>query len=129
MLSDLSLHLGPYDRLSTSRTAPLRFGETVRLTRVRHRAVIDTRTVPFSVRRINDSKMMSGRTKIVTAGRTGLTRIAYAVIFVDGKRVGTTHIDRTVLRAPRTRSSASARSSRSPCTAGRRTPPSRSPAR
>jgi uncharacterized protein YabE (DUF348 family) len=102
LLSDLSLHLGPYDRLSTSRTAPLRFGETVRLTRVRHRAVIDTRTVPFSVRRINDSKMMSGRTQIVTAGRTGLTRIAYAVIFVDGKRVGTTHIDRTVLRAPRT---------------------------
>ena len=102
LLSDLSLHLGPYDRLSTARTAPLRFGEIVRLTRVRHRAVIDTRTVPFGVRRINDSSMLSGRTKIVTAGRTGLTRVAYAVIFVDGKRVGTTHIDRTVLRAPRT---------------------------
>jgi resuscitation-promoting factor RpfB len=102
LLSELSLHLGPYDRLSTSRKAPLRFGEIIRLTRVQHRAVIDTRTVPFAVRRINDSNLLTGHTKLVTAGRTGLTRVAYAVIFVDGKRVGTTHIDRTVIRAPRT---------------------------
>jgi resuscitation-promoting factor RpfB len=102
LLSDLSLHLGPYDRLSTSRKAPLRFGEIIRLTRVRHRAVIDTRTVPYAVRRVNDSSMLSGRTKIVTAGRTGLTRVAFAVIYVDGKRVGTTHVNRTVIRAPRT---------------------------
>lgn len=102
LLSDLSLHLGPYDRLSASQTAPLRYGEILRLTRVRHRAVINTQSVPFGVRRINDSSMLSGRTEIVTAGSTGLTRIAYAVIYVDGKRVGTTRIDRTVLRAPRT---------------------------
>ena len=102
LLSDLSLQLGPYDRLSTSGTAPLRFGEVIRLTRVQHRAVIATRPVPYDVRRIDDSSMLSGRTTIVTPGRTGLVRVAYAVIYVDGKRVGTTRVDRTVLRAPRT---------------------------
>jgi uncharacterized protein YabE (DUF348 family) len=101
LLSDLSLQLGPYDRLSVKRSAPLEFGQIIRLTRVRHRAVIDTRSVPFQTRSVNDSSMYSGRTKIVTAGRTGLQRIAYAIIYVDGKRVGTTPVQRTTVRAPR----------------------------
>src|SRR6476469_1189561 len=50
LLSDLSLDLGPYDRLSTTGSAPITEGATIKLTRVRHRAVIDTRTVPFDVR-------------------------------------------------------------------------------
>src|SRR6185312_4553076 len=102
LLSDLGLDVGPYDRLSISRGAALTEGATIKLTRVQHRAVIDTRTIPYAVRRINDPHMLSGRTKIVTAGRTGLARLAYAVIYVNGKRVGTTHIDRSVLRNPRT---------------------------
>ena len=102
LLSDLGLDIGPYDRLSLSRSATLTDGATIRLTRVQHRAVIDTRTIPYNVRRINDPQMLSGRTKIITPGRTGLSRVAYAVIYVNGKRVGTTHIDRTVMRKPRT---------------------------
>lgn len=102
LLSDLSLQLGPYDRLSPGKAAALHDGTVIRLTRVRHRAVIATRTVPYSVRSINDSSMPAGQTKIVTAGRTGLVRVAYAVIYVNGKRVGTTKVVRSVIRAPRT---------------------------
>jgi resuscitation-promoting factor RpfB len=102
LLSDLSLDLGPYDRLSIGRKTPLTEGATIKLTRVTHRAVFDNRTIPYAVRRINDAKLLSGRTQIVTAGRTGLARVAYAVIYVNGKRVGTTHVQRTVVRKPRT---------------------------
>jgi uncharacterized protein YabE (DUF348 family) len=102
LLSDLSLEVGPYDRLSISRKAALTEGATIKLTRVTHRAVIDNRAIPYDVRHVNDPKLLSGRTKIVTAGRTGLARVAYAVIYVNGKRVGTTHVQRTVLRKPRT---------------------------
>jgi uncharacterized protein YabE (DUF348 family) len=102
VLSDLSLQLGPYDRLSPARSTQLTDGAVIKLTRVRHRAVIDTRTIPFQIRSINDSSMPSGRTQITTPGRVGLTRVSYAVIYVNGKRVGTTRIERQVERAPRT---------------------------
>jgi uncharacterized protein YabE (DUF348 family) len=102
LLSDLSLHLGPYDRLSTPQTADLVNGQTVTLTRVQHRAVISNQSIPYPVKSVDDASMVKGNTKIVTAGRAGLSRVAYAIIFVDGKRVGTTKVDRTVLRQPRT---------------------------
>jgi hypothetical protein len=102
LLDDLNLHLGPYDRLSVKRSAQLSDGLSVKLTRVQHRAVFRTRTVPYQIRSINDSSMPSGRTKIVTAGRIGLMRVSYAIVYVDGKRVGTTHLTREVVRKPQT---------------------------
>jgi resuscitation-promoting factor RpfB len=101
LLDDLNLHLGPYDRLSVKRSTPLADGLTVKLTRVRHRAVFRTQAVPYQVRSINDSTMPSGRTKVVTAGRSGLMRVSYAIVYVDGKRVGKTHLTREVVRKPR----------------------------
>ena len=102
LLSDLSLQVGPYDRLSVARTADLTDGETVTVTRVQHRAVITNQAIPYPVKSIGDSSMVKGSTKVITPGRAGLARVAYAIIFVDGKRVGTTTVDRTVLRQPRT---------------------------
>jgi resuscitation-promoting factor RpfB len=102
LLSDLSLQLGAYDRLSVAKTKQLTDGTVIRLTRVHHRAVITTRRIPYQVRSIKDSSMNAGATKVITPGRAGLVRLEYAVVFVDGKRVGTTKIRRTVLRQPRT---------------------------
>lgn len=102
LLDDLSLQVGPYDRLSVTRSAQLSNGLTITLTRIRHRAVFDTRTIPYQVRSVDDSSMLSGHSKIVTAGRTGLMRVSYAVVYVNGKRVGTTHLSRDVVRKPRT---------------------------
>jgi uncharacterized protein YabE (DUF348 family) len=102
LLADLSLELGPYDRLSAAESAPLSDGDKITLTRVRHRAVVKTQTVPFKTRSISDPKMFEGQTKIITPGRNGSVRVAYAIIFVDGKQVGTTKLQRTVITEPRT---------------------------
>ena len=102
LLDQLALHVGPYDRVSAKNSTPLENGLKVTLTRVRHRAVFDNRTVPFAVRRINDSSLLRGHTKVITPGRTGLTRVSYAIVYVDGKKVGTTHVNRDVVRRPRT---------------------------
>ncbi len=64
--------------------------------------MFDTRTIPFAVRRIDDSSLLRGHTKVITAGRAGLVRVSYAVVYVNGKRVGTTHVNRDVVRRPRT---------------------------
>ncbi|MGH8862037.1 MAG: ubiquitin-like domain-containing protein [Jatrophihabitantaceae bacterium] len=102
LLSDLSLRVGPYDRLSAAGTTPLVNGATIALTRVQHRAVVKTTSIPFPTRSIKDASMYAGSTKIVTPGRTGLARVSYAIVFVNGKRVGTVSYHRDVLRTPRT---------------------------
>ncbi|HEY8301172.1 MAG TPA: ubiquitin-like domain-containing protein [Jatrophihabitans sp.] len=102
LLDQLSLHIGPYDRVSAKASTPLTTGLKLILTRVRHHAMFDTRSIPFAVRQINDSSMLRGHTQVITAGRTGLMHVSYAVIYVNGKQVGTTHVNRDVVRNPRT---------------------------
>jgi resuscitation-promoting factor RpfB len=101
LFADLGVRMRSSDRLSVSATAPLRAGETIRLTRVDRRTITKTVAVPFPTRKIADAKMASGRTVVVTPGRNGSKRISYAMIYVDGKYAGRTKTGSVMVKAPR----------------------------
>jgi uncharacterized protein YabE (DUF348 family) len=100
LFADLGVPMHPNDRLSVSATAPLKAGETIRLTRVDRRMVIKTVSVPFPTRRIHDAKMAAGRTVVVKAGHNGKEQIAYALVYVDGKLAGRTKVGTKMMSEP-----------------------------
>ena len=99
LLSDLNVTLGPDDRLSSALGDPLTDGAQLTVRRVEHKTLTQTRVLPFRTRTTSDPSLATGTTE-VRAGHRGLQRIRWAAVYVDGKLVGKTRIDVTVVRTP-----------------------------
>jgi uncharacterized protein YabE (DUF348 family) len=100
VLADLGITLDANDRLSAARSAPVQAGTTIRIQRVTKRVVTKTRPIPFAITKRRDSTLRIGTTKIVRPGKKGTAQITYAVVYVDGKVVGTTRLKSVVLAKP-----------------------------
>jgi hypothetical protein len=77
-------------------------GMTIQVERVGKKTITRTQAVPYPTKRVRDSALAAGTTKIVQAGRKGQARITYSVVYVDGQPVGQTKIAAVTLQAPRT---------------------------
>ena len=84
LFDDMGVDVRPSDRLSVSATAPLRTGQTIRLTRIDHKRSIMHLSVPFKTQRIADSHLAAGKTKVVKNGKVGTRRVTYLLVYVDG---------------------------------------------
>lgn len=102
-LVQAGVKLGPTDRLSPPRDAPLTDHLTIRVTRVVGRHVTESFPVPFGTERRPDATTFQGDTKVLVQGRPGVLVRTYTLSFVNG-RLAAKHLDgehRTV--APVTR--------------------------
>jgi resuscitation-promoting factor RpfB len=100
LLADLSVVVGPEDRLTPSTGAVLRANGTIVLKRISRATITQTAPIPFKVTNQDDSSLKSGQTKVITPGKKGLAEITYAVVYVDGKIVGRTKLKSVVVQAP-----------------------------
>jgi uncharacterized protein YabE (DUF348 family) len=100
LLSDMSITMGPQDKLSVPTTQGVRSGEVIVLKRVKTVSQVATVNVPYKVSKQSDSSMANGTTKVVKAGKNGTARVTYAVVYVDGKYAGRTTIKTVTLKAP-----------------------------
>jgi resuscitation-promoting factor RpfB len=100
LLADLGIRLGPKDRLSAPVSSALTANQKLVLGRVATRRVTEARVLPFPVKKVPTATLPAGQTQIVTAGRTGLAQVTYALVYLDGKLVGKTPIKDVVVRAP-----------------------------
>jgi resuscitation-promoting factor RpfB len=100
LLGDLNIAVGPQDMLSAVANSPLRDGETIDVTRVRKNNVVKNHPVPFPTRRVGDSTMYVGQSKLVRQGKDGVEAVTTAVVRVDGKVVGRTIVKRVVTKQP-----------------------------
>jgi uncharacterized protein YabE (DUF348 family) len=103
MLADLSIPVGPNDRLSVPQTHAIAEGETITLTRVVTKHVTSTLEVPYSISKEQDSSLDRGITQVVKAGKNGSAQVTYAIVYMNGKVVGKTRIKTVVLASPTTR--------------------------
>jgi uncharacterized protein YabE (DUF348 family) len=103
LLSDLQIALGPKDTVSALITSALTPNQTLVVKRVKTANVTATKALPFKTTRVKTSALPAGQTKLVKAGKNGVVRITYALVYIDGTLIGKTAIKTVVVRAPITR--------------------------
>jgi uncharacterized protein YabE (DUF348 family) len=100
VLAELGITLSHRDRLSVPADSPVVSGQTVRVQRVDKQLVSKIKKLPFDVVRHKDADLRAGTTKIVRHGKLGRQRVTYALVYVDGKLVGRTLINRVTVAKP-----------------------------
>ncbi|MCW2599563.1 MAG: transglycosylase protein [Frankiales bacterium] len=84
-LMQMHVKLRPHDKLSLARTARVKDGMVIRITRLDGRRVGEDFAIPFGVERRADSSMYRGQSKVVRFGRVGVLHRKYLLNFVNGK--------------------------------------------
>jgi uncharacterized protein YabE (DUF348 family) len=85
LLSERKVRVTPRDVLSPKASARLTSGQVVRILRVSGGRVVATVPIGYDVRRVPDSSMWKGDSKVVKRGRVGALRRTFAVTYVNGK--------------------------------------------
>ena len=100
LITTLGLKIHPGDRLSVKSTKALRAGEKIVLQRVTHRTVVRHGPLAYPTKRISDSSMYQGQTKVVSSGKRGTLAVTYVLAYIDGKFAGTVSKARAVIGKP-----------------------------
>jgi uncharacterized protein YabE (DUF348 family) len=89
-LADNKITLARDDRMSVATGAPVTDAMTIVLIRVRYQTV--TRNVPMTppVQRRPDSTLLKGTEVVARPGRPGVQRVTYLLVYISGKRAGST---------------------------------------
>ena len=71
----------------------------VRITRVRGSQAVDDQIVPQTTTRVADGDLYTGETQVADAGRPGVIRLVYTLVYADNKLVSRTLASRTQTQA------------------------------
>ncbi|MEO6703465.1 MAG: ubiquitin-like domain-containing protein [Jatrophihabitantaceae bacterium] len=96
-ISDGGIFLAPNDRLSVAGTSTITDNEVIRIQRVSYGTSVQQVNVPYDVVKQDDPNSYVGTDSVVTAGKNGLSRITYQLVYVDGKLAGRVPVATTVL--------------------------------
>ncbi|HEV7206296.1 MAG TPA: ubiquitin-like domain-containing protein [Jatrophihabitans sp.] len=102
VLDDMGILLRPQDRVSPALPTVLSASQTITVQRLGSTVMVRSKSVPYSTSRVADGTMPAGTTKVLTAGRDGLSKLTYSVVYVDGKAIGTTLLSSVLVLKPRT---------------------------
>jgi resuscitation-promoting factor RpfB len=102
VLAELSLNVSGYDKVSVPLTTQPTDGLLVVVKRVRLTVHTVTVKMPFRVISHKDSKAYTGTTKVIKAGRSGIDRVTYQYVYLDGKLVGKRRVWVITAAHPRT---------------------------
>ena len=103
LLADLGVTVDGDDRVTPSSTTALSDGLKVVVQRVSKRTVAESSAIPFATSTQHDSTRLAGDTQVVRAGKDGVARITWALVYIDGKLAGRTKVSTAVVRAPVTK--------------------------
>jgi uncharacterized protein YabE (DUF348 family) len=101
LLKDLTITVGPKDRVVPGVTAPLHTGGTVTVQRIVTKVETIRQAVSFPVNRISDSSMYAGDVSVITRGVQGAANVTYNDTYADGKLIGRTQLHSVTLSQPR----------------------------
>jgi hypothetical protein len=71
--------------------------------KVEKRTVTERRTVRFLTRKVQDSSLTKGTSKVVRRGAAGVVTLTYEVTLTDGRQTGKRLLHKVLTRAPVTR--------------------------
>jgi len=102
-LSAAGIRLGKEDRVSPGRDAAAPTGTIIEVQRVRTTKKTTEKDIAFTTRRVNDSSLLRGTTRVRTKGVAGVRTTVTKVVTVDGKVESRTTVSSEVTRKPVTR--------------------------
>jgi uncharacterized protein YabE (DUF348 family) len=102
LLKDLSIKLGPTDRVTPGVTHALSTGGVVTVQRIVTKVETVLESVSFPVHKISDSSMYSGDVSVITRGVQGSANVTYSDTYADGKLIGRTVLHSVTVSQPTT---------------------------
>ena len=103
LLGDLGITVDSNDRVTPSATTAISDNLTIVVKHVSKVTISRDKAIPYATRTVQDSSRPAGQTQVVTAGRNGLERITWALVYIDGKLAGRTTLSTTVVHRPVTK--------------------------
>ncbi len=100
VLARLDIAVGKIDTVWPGRARAIVEGTTITVKRVVHKKVSKLTAIDYGYVHHDDSSMYEGNTKVVKDGREGAAKTVYDVLYIDGKKVSRTKLNRTVVRKP-----------------------------
>lgn len=70
---------------------------------IEKRTISERQPIPFATKRVNDSSLAKGTTRVRTAGVTGIKTLTYEVTFTNGVETGKRLLRAVITKAPVTR--------------------------
>jgi uncharacterized protein YabE (DUF348 family) len=68
--------------------------------KVEKRTITEKRTVPFATRKVKDSHLAEGTSKVMRRGAKGVMTLTYEVTLTDGEQTGKRLLRKVLTRAP-----------------------------
>ncbi len=99
-IADSGIALGAHDRLSVPRGSAVHDNQVITIQRVTYRTTVEQVSVPYSVEHIDDPDSYVGTNSVARAGRNGLSRLTYQLVYVDGRLAGRVHVSTQVVSPP-----------------------------
>ncbi|MGI8667464.1 MAG: ubiquitin-like domain-containing protein [Jatrophihabitans sp.] len=96
-ISDGGIFLAPNDRLSVSGASAIRDNEVITIQRITYGSDARQVVVPYSTLKQDDPNSYVGTDSVVAAGKNGLSKITYQLVYVDGTLSGRVPVQTTVL--------------------------------
>ncbi|WP_284797663.1 septal ring lytic transglycosylase RlpA family protein [Cutibacterium acnes] len=88
------------DAVNPGLGTPLSDGMKITLTMVDQKSQKRRVAVPFSTKKVEDSSLPKGETKVITKGVNGINEETWTVVFKDGKKVSEKKVSSKVVNAP-----------------------------
>lgn len=92
------IELGDADIVTPSRFTAVEQNVSIVIERVSTKTVTETETIKHDTKKIKDSSMYEGQTKVETEGENGKKEYTYSVTYVDGKETSRTLVSSEVVK-------------------------------
>lgn len=100
VLEENGIGLGEGIRVVPAPEEPVPASGEIRVMRVETKEVVEHVAVPYSQKKIEDSHLEAGLSRVVNPGAPGLKEVKYAVTYLDGKLASKRVISEKVIRQP-----------------------------
>ena len=94
---DGGITLGPSDRLSVPASSKITSNEVIKIQQVSYRTSVVQVDVPYRTVQHDDPNSYTGTSTVTTAGKAGVSRVTYQLVYLDGKLSGRVPAWTTVL--------------------------------
>lgn len=100
VVEEEGLAINTEDKVEPGPDAEIYPNMSIRLTRVTHEFVNDTKNIPYKLIKKKNESLEKGITRVIQQGKAGLMEVTYKVIYEDGEEVERLVVSENVINEP-----------------------------
>ena len=102
-LAELGVELSEADKVSPGANEPVTDNMSVVIDRYVTEYTVETEAVEFDTKRVDDSSLEKGKTKVIESGKNGKKEVKYSLLKKNGEVVSKDIVSETIIEEPVTR--------------------------